>query len=48
MALRFLCLSEISPKFEKTLRAVCTNVDQTLIADQRKFNAKYLQNDEEQ
>jgi len=26
---------------------VCTNVDQNLIADQRNFSAKYLQNGEE-
>jgi len=28
------------------LRVVCTNVDQTLISDQRNFMAKYLQNDQ--
>jgi len=33
--------------FPKTLWAVCTKVDPTLIADQRNFKAKYLQNDEE-
>jgi len=26
------------------LKVVCTNVDPTLIADQRNFKAKYLQN----
>jgi len=30
-----------------SLRVVCTNVDQNLIADQRNFRAKYLQNGEE-
>jgi len=28
-------------------RAICTNVDPTLIADQRNFSVKYLQNGEE-
>jgi len=31
----------------KSLRAVWTNVDQSLIADQRHFRAKYLKNSEE-
>jgi len=30
-----------------TFRVVCTNVDPNLIADQRYFKAKYLQNGEE-
>jgi len=30
-----------------TLRAICNNVDPTLIAAQRNFKAEYLQNDEE-
>jgi len=30
-----------------TFRVVCTNVDQNLIADQRNFSDKYLQNGEE-
>jgi len=34
--------SELEP-----LRVVCTNVDQRLIADQRNFRTKYLQNSEE-
>jgi len=29
-----------------SIRDVCTNVDSTLIADQRNFKAKYLQNGE--
>jgi len=29
------------------LSTVCTNVDPTLIADQRNFKAKYMQNGEE-
>jgi len=30
-----------------TLRAVCINIDPSLIADQRNFKVKYLQNGEE-
>jgi len=39
-------MKKVFLNFGKSFRAVCTNVDPALIADQRNFRAKYLQNGE--
>jgi len=44
---KFVFFSNKIPHDVLTLRVVCTNVDPHLIADQRNFRVKYLQNGEE-